>query len=46
MTKVAIIIGAGDAIGAAIAKKFADRGLTVCATRRTEEKTKFWQTFL
>ena len=40
MTKVAIIIGAGDAIGAAIAKKFADRGLTVCATRRTEEKIK------
>ena len=40
MTKVALIIGAGDAIGAAIAKKFADRGLTVCATRRTEEKIK------
>ena len=40
MKKVALIIGAGDAIGAAIAKKFADRGLTVCATRRTEEKIK------
>ena len=40
MKKVALIIGAGDAIGAAIAKKFADRGLTVCATRRSEEKIK------
>ncbi len=36
--KVALIIGAGDAIGSAIARKFAEQGLTVCATRRNGEK--------
>lgn len=36
--KVALIIGAGDAIGSAIARKFSQRGLTVCLTRRNEEK--------
>ncbi|MBT6691951.1 MAG: SDR family NAD(P)-dependent oxidoreductase [Porticoccaceae bacterium] len=36
--KVALIIGAGDAIGSAIARKFSQRGLTVCITRRNEEK--------
>lgn len=38
--KVALIIGAGDAIGSAIARKFAKRGLTICATRRNEDKLK------
>ena len=38
--KVALIIGAGDAIGSAIARKFAMRGLTICATRRNEDKLK------
>ncbi len=38
--KVALIIGAGDAIGSAIARKFSQRGLTVCLTRRNEEKLK------
>ena len=38
MNKVALIIGAGDAIGGAIAKKFAKQGMTVCVTRRTESK--------
>ena len=38
--KVALIIGAGDAIGSAIARKFARRGLTICATRRNEDKLK------
>ena len=38
MEKVALIIGAGDAIGSAIARKFSERGLTVCATRRNEDK--------
>ena len=38
--KVALIIGAGDAIGSAIARKFAQRGLTICATRRNEDKLK------
>lgn len=32
--RVALVIGAGDAIGSAIARKFAGRGLTVCAARR------------
>jgi NAD(P)-dependent dehydrogenase (short-subunit alcohol dehydrogenase family) len=32
------VIGAGDYIGAAIAKKFADEGFTVFAGRRREEK--------
>ena len=35
---VALIIGAGDAIGSAIARKFAASGLTVCAARRNPEK--------
>ena len=34
---VAVIIGAGDATGGAIAKRFAREGYTVCVTRRTEE---------
>ena len=38
MNKVALIVGAGDAIGGAIAKKFAKQGMTVCVTRRTESK--------
>ena len=38
MNKVALIIGAGDSIGGAIAKKFAKQGMTVCVTRRTESK--------
>ena len=32
--KVALVIGSGDAIGSAIVRKFAARGLTVCAARR------------
>lgn len=36
--KVAVIVGAGDAIGSAIARKFARRGLTVCALRRNGDK--------
>ncbi len=36
--KVALIIGAGDAIGSAIVRKFAERGLTVCAARRNGDK--------
>ena len=35
---VALIIGAGDAIGSAIARKFAASGLTVCAARRNPQK--------
>jgi NAD(P)-dependent dehydrogenase (short-subunit alcohol dehydrogenase family) len=36
--KVALIIGAGDAIGSAIARQFSQRGLTVCVTRRSQQK--------
>jgi len=36
--KVAVIVGAGDAIGSAITRKFAHRGLAVCALRRNGEK--------
>jgi NAD(P)-dependent dehydrogenase (short-subunit alcohol dehydrogenase family) len=36
--RVAVIVGAGDAIGSAITRKFAQRGLTVCALRRNSDK--------
>ena len=36
--KAAIIIGAGDATGGAIAKRFARGGYFACVTRRNEEK--------
>jgi len=35
--KVALIVGAGDAIGSAIAKEFAEKGFTVCMARRSAE---------
>ncbi len=38
MNKVALIIGAGDATGGAIARRFARGGYTVCATRRSLDK--------
>ena len=36
--QVALIIGAGDATGGAIARRFAAEGLTVCVTRRNADK--------
>ena len=36
--RVAVIVGAGDAIGSAITRKFADRGLTAVALRRNGDK--------
>lgn len=36
--KVALVIGAGDATGGAIAKRFARGGYISCMTRRNEEK--------
>ena len=36
--KAAIIIGAGDATGGAIAKRFAREGYVACVTRRNEDK--------
>src|SRR5687767_3934514 len=38
MGPVALIIGAGDATGGAIARRFARGGYTVCATRRSLDK--------
>jgi NAD(P)-dependent dehydrogenase (short-subunit alcohol dehydrogenase family) len=37
--KVAILVGAGDAIGAAVARRFAQGGFTVCVARRDAEKS-------
>jgi NADP-dependent 3-hydroxy acid dehydrogenase YdfG len=36
--RVALIVGAGDSTGGAIAKRFAQGGYTVCATRRDEAR--------
>ncbi len=33
--KIALVVGAGDAIGSAIAKQFAQKGFTVCMARRS-----------
>jgi NAD(P)-dependent dehydrogenase (short-subunit alcohol dehydrogenase family) len=38
MDKVALVVGAGDATGGAIARRFAKGGYTVCATRRNLDK--------
>ena len=35
--KVCLIVGAGDATGSALARRFAKAGYTVCVTRRTPE---------
>jgi len=38
--KVALLVGAGDAIGAAVARRFAQGGFTVCVARRDAEKSR------
>ena len=38
MNKVALVIGAGDATGGAIARRFAREGYTACVTRRSMDK--------
>jgi len=38
MTPVALIVGAGDATGGAIARRFAREGYTACVTRREADK--------
>ncbi len=38
--KVVLVVGAGDATGGAIAKRFAQEGFTACVTRRSAEKLK------
>ncbi len=37
-SKVCLVVGAGDATGGAVAKRFAREGFVVCVTRRTLEK--------
>jgi NAD(P)-dependent dehydrogenase (short-subunit alcohol dehydrogenase family) len=39
-SKVALVIGAGDATGSAIARRFAREGYVVCVTRRSAEKVR------
>jgi NAD(P)-dependent dehydrogenase (short-subunit alcohol dehydrogenase family) len=39
VTKVAVLVGAGDAIGAAVARRFAEGGYTVCIARRDATKS-------
>ena len=36
--KVALVIGAGEATGGAIARRFAREGFTACVTRRNADK--------
>lgn len=38
MDKVAVIVGAGDAIGSAVGRRFAKDGYAVCLVRRSAEK--------
>jgi short-subunit dehydrogenase len=38
MQQAALVIGAGDATGGAIAKRFAQAGMIACATRRSADK--------
>jgi NAD(P)-dependent dehydrogenase (short-subunit alcohol dehydrogenase family) len=38
MQKVALVVGAGDATGGAIARRFAREGYTACVTRRSVDK--------
>ena len=38
MDKVALVIGAGDATGGAIARRFAREGYFACVTRRSADK--------
>lgn len=40
--KVVLIVGAGDAIGSAIAKEFCQKGYTVCMVRRNLEPVKHY----
>ena len=37
-TQVALVVGAGDATGSAIARRFAREGYVACLTRRTADR--------
>jgi NAD(P)-dependent dehydrogenase (short-subunit alcohol dehydrogenase family) len=39
-SRVALLVGAGDAIGAAVARRFATGGYCVCVARRDAEKSR------
>jgi NAD(P)-dependent dehydrogenase (short-subunit alcohol dehydrogenase family) len=39
--KAILVIGAGDATGGAIARRFAREGNIACVTRRSEEKLQY-----
>jgi len=41
---VAMLVGAGDAIGAAVARRFARGGYKVCIARRDATKSQAWST--
>ncbi len=36
--KIVLVVGAGDATGGAIAKRFAQEGFVACVTRRSADK--------
>ena len=38
-SEVALLVGAGDAIGTAVARRFAAGGYAVCVARRSAEKS-------
>ena len=38
---VCLVVGAGDALGGAIARRFAREGYLVCVARRTADKLKY-----
>jgi NAD(P)-dependent dehydrogenase (short-subunit alcohol dehydrogenase family) len=40
--KVVLVVGAGDATGGAIAKRFAQEGFIACVTRRSAENSSRW----
>jgi NAD(P)-dependent dehydrogenase (short-subunit alcohol dehydrogenase family) len=37
-TRVALVVGAGDGLGAAVARRFASEGMLVCVVRRDGAK--------
>ena len=39
-SKVCLVVGAGDALGGAIARRFAREGFIACVVRRTADKLK------
>lgn len=42
--KVVLVVGAGDATGGAIARRFAEEGYVACVTRRSADNSSRWST--